>query len=135
MVVVFWNPPLTPSPSSSFSGPMRLSLEREEHHLDSARHSTHEQQEYKDKVVAYYEERVKRIRELISSLESAQSLRESLQLPITQDAKDVVEDSLYDQLGMMEHTYLLAPRGGNAANAQSLNKVLAKNSCSLLFGG
>lgn len=43
-------------------GPMRLSLEREEHHLASARDSVHEVPEYREKVVAYYEDRVKKIR-------------------------------------------------------------------------
>lgn len=62
-----------------------------------------------------------KFQELIASLESVQSLRDSLQLPITQDAKEVVEDSLYDQLGVMEHTYLLAPR--NAVLGESLHKV------------
>merc|ERR1712093_346591 len=75
--------------------------------------------EYAEQVKQYYEERVAKIRALIGSLESASSLRDSLALPITEDARDVVEDSIYDQLGMLEHTYLLAPR---ASKSESLNR-------------
>ncbi len=100
-------------------GPMRLSLEREEHHLQTALQSEYESEEYRKKVVAYYEDRVSKIKALIASLESVNSLRESLSLPITQDAREVVEDSIYDQLGTMEQTYLLAPR---AAQGESLNR-------------
>ena len=38
---------------------------------------------------------------------------------VNQDAREVVEDSIYDQLGTLEHTYLLAPR---APQGESLNK-------------
>lgn len=93
-------------------GPMRLSLEREENHLELARQAYYESDEYKEKVIAYYVDRVARIKQLIASLESVNSLRESLHLPITQDAREVVEDSIYDQLGHMEEKYLLAPQKG-----------------------
>ncbi len=99
--------------------PMRLSLEREEHHLQTARMSEYESEEYRQKVVAYYEDRVAKIKALIASLESVNSLRDALALPITQDAREVVEDSIYDQLGKMEHTYLLAQR---APQGESLNR-------------
>lgn len=100
-------------------GPMRLSLEREEMHLKVARMSEYDSAEYAAKVVEYYADRVAKIRALIASLESASSLRDSLALPITQDAQEVVEDSIYDELGRLEHTYLLAPR---AAQGESLNR-------------
>jgi hypothetical protein len=99
--------------------PMRLSLEREEHHLQTARMSEYESEDYRKKVVEYYEDRVAKIKALIASLESVNSLRDSLALPITQDAREVVEDSIYDQLGKMEHTYLLAQR---APQGESLNR-------------
>jgi hypothetical protein len=99
--------------------PMRLSLEREEHHLQTARQSEYESEDYRKKVVEYYEDRVAKIKALIASLESVNSLRDSLALPITQDAREVVEDSIYDQLGKMEHTYLLAQR---APQGESLNR-------------
>ena len=107
------------APAEDVLGPMRLSLEREEHHFRMARKSTYDNQEYAAQVIKYYEDRVQKIKTLIASLESVASLRESLALPITEDAHEVVEDSIYDQLGMMEHTYLLAPR---AAQGESLNR-------------
>lgn len=86
-------------------GPMRLSLEREEQHLEAARNSMHDEvrrrrrrrravfpvwrsakfvkKTYHDQVVKHYEDRVQKIRELISSLESVQSLRQSLQVRLS----------------------------------------------------
>ena len=81
-------------------GPLRRTLEREEvifsflkkhiyfnisqHHLRSARESQYDSEEYRASVVAYYENRVSKVRALIASMESVASLRESLALPITQ---------------------------------------------------
>jgi hypothetical protein len=76
-------------------GPMRMSLEREEYHLNIAQSSQHENEEYHAQVVDYYIDRVVKIKALIASLESVQSLRESLALPITEDAREVKDYYYY----------------------------------------
>lgn len=102
--------------------PIRLSLEREKLHLEAAMDADYDNQEYRETVIKHYSERVTKIKDLIASFESAHTLQGALKLPITQDAADVVEDSLRGELGAMEHTYLLQPKRGRNNSGESLNR-------------
>jgi hypothetical protein len=61
-------------------------------------HANHKQQ-----TISYYKERVGKLELLVDQVENIGRLSDSMNLPITDDARDVIEDALLDQLGTMHH--------------------------------
>ena len=60
--------------------------------------------DHRQQTIAYYKERVEKLEKLVDHVETVGRLSDSMQLPITDDARDVIEDALLDQLSGMHHS-------------------------------
>jgi hypothetical protein len=118
---------------------MREALARERQLLVVAVASVEQQQQQSEpdalyapmdhalQTVAYYKERVEKLETLVDHVETIGRLSDSMQLPITDDARDVIEDALIDQLSGMHRSLDRQHAAG------SLNKRTSRLLCIMLL--
>lgn len=84
-------------------GHMRLLLKKEEDNVRLISQGQGQGQEYDEqqrRAIEYYEQRADKIRKIIGSLEAADGLKRDLNLTVTEDARNVIADTLTERVMM-----------------------------------
>jgi hypothetical protein len=59
--------------------------------------------DHKQQTIAYYKDRVSKLENLIVNLQNIGRISDAMRLPVTDDARDVIEEALLDQLAEMHY--------------------------------